>query len=175
MFYVPSRFVILHCHDAFLWRLSQRQLFIYSRFTLRKKIKKLRLAKSLFSGCFLLWCQFVNSLKTREWISVSSSFPSTLYEPFYWTLLPKPLVTEGECFRYFPFEPAYRHCTTTMALWRFLLERLMTAQAFENVNIYILFSKTRYLKPAATRHQLRGSIVYWQIIAVLSFIFKSAI
>ena len=69
MFYVPSRFVILHCHDAFLWRLSQRQLFIYSRFTLRKKIKKLRLAKSLFSGCLLLWCQFVNSLKTREWIS----------------------------------------------------------------------------------------------------------
>ena len=68
-----------------------------------------------------------------------------------------------------------RHCTTTIALWRFLLERLMTAQAFENVNIYILFSKTRYLKPAATRHQLRGSIVYWQIIAVLSFIFKSAI
>ena len=53
-----------------------------------------------------------------------------------------------------------RHCTTTIALWRFLLERLMTAQAFENVNIYILFSKTRYLKPAATRHQLRGSIVY---------------
>ena len=53
-----------------------------------------------------------------------------------------------------------RHCTTTMALWRFLLERLMTAQAFKNVNIYILFLKTRYLKLAATRHQLQGSTVY---------------
>ena len=58
----------------------------------------------------------------------------------------------------------YRHCTTTIALWRFLLERLMTAQAFENVNIYILFFKTRYLKPAATRHQLRGSIVYCEFL-----------
>ena len=35
----------------------------------------------------------------------------------------------------------------------------MTAQAFENVNIYALLFKMRHLKPVATRHQLQGSIV----------------
>ena len=36
----------------------------------------------------------------------------------------------------------------------------MTTQAFEDVNIYVLLFKTRYLKPVATRHQLQGTIVY---------------
>ena len=36
----------------------------------------------------------------------------------------------------------------------------MTAQAFENVNIYVLLFKTRHPKPVETRHQLQGNIVY---------------
>jgi len=48
-----------------------------------------------------------------------------------------------------------------MAIYQFLLERLMTAQGFENVNIYVLLFKTRHLKPVATRHQLQGGIVYF--------------
>ena len=35
----------------------------------------------------------------------------------------------------------------------------MTAQAFENVNIYVLLFKTRQPKPVETRHQLQGSII----------------
>ena len=58
----------------------------------------------------------------------------------------------------------YRRCTTAMAIYQFLLERLMTAQGFENVNIYVLLFKTRHLKPVATRHQLQGSIVYCDIL-----------
>ena len=37
----------------------------------------------------------------------------------------------------------------------FLLETLTTAQAFENVNIYVLLLKTRHLKRVAIRHQQR--------------------
>ena len=52
-----------------------------------------------------------------------------------------------------------RRCSATMAIWRFLRERLMTALTFENVNIYILLLKMWHLKPVATRHQLQGSII----------------
>ena len=41
-----------------------------------------------------------------------------------------------------------------------IVERLMTALAFENVNIHVLLFKMRHLIPAATRHQLQVSIVY---------------
>ena len=37
----------------------------------------------------------------------------------------------------------------------------MTARVFENVNNYALLFKMRHLKHVATRHQLQGSIVYW--------------
>ena len=47
-----------------------------------------------------------------------------------------------------------------MANYQVVLVRLMTAQAFENVNIYILLLKTSHLKPVATRHQLQGRIVF---------------
>ena len=40
-----------------------------------------------------------------------------------------------------------------------VLERLMTAWAFENINICIPFFKLRHLKPVAPRHQLQRSIV----------------
>ena len=53
-----------------------------------------------------------------------------------------------------------RRCTTTFVIEHFLLERLMTARALQNVSINMLLFKTRHLKPAATRHQLQGSIVY---------------
>ena len=45
-----------------------------------------------------------------------------------------------------------RRCTTTRGILQFLLETLMTAQAFENVNIYVLLLTTRHLKRLATRH-----------------------
>ena len=53
-----------------------------------------------------------------------------------------------------------RRCTTTFVIEQFLLERLMTARALQNVSINMLLFKTRHLKPAATRHQLQGTIVY---------------